>query len=317
MHKKNDPNSIDIVIPSKNSGPSLVENIGEWINQTLPEGWSLFIYLVNDGSTDNSIELVKNRYSDKLNLSIIENKHSQGRADSRNKGSLAGTSNYIAFFDADCRPQNRAVIKNLISQLQPNKTNLLFGDLKSTSSSFFGKYFSDVSKNRKKLFKSGDKTALTTASCLINRCLFEKINGYDNEYTNYGFEDKDLIIRAIKYAKNIKLVETAIIEHNDNTSIEEICKKMYNAGKFSSEIFIKKHKNYYKKSKFAAADIRFQSHHLFALFKLASLSNRLLIKVFNILKALPYTYNINKALVLITSGTSYFNGTLARDKKEK
>lgn len=86
---------ISIVVPVYNSEDSLNKCIDSLINQTKKE---LEIILVNDGSTDNSEDIIKS-YKDKR-IKYYKNKN-QGIGKTRNFGINKTTGKYIMFIDSD------------------------------------------------------------------------------------------------------------------------------------------------------------------------------------------------------------------------
>lgn len=88
---------VSIVIPCYNAEKYIVETIKSVINQTY-SNWELII--VNDGSTDSSLNIIKEFAANDNRISFID-KSNSGVSDSRNKGLEKAKGNYIAFLDAD------------------------------------------------------------------------------------------------------------------------------------------------------------------------------------------------------------------------
>lgn len=86
---------ISIVIPLYNKENHIIDTLNCIKNQIFQD---YEIIIVNDGSTDNSLQVVKS-YKD-LKLTIIDQKNS-GAASARNHGVREATSDYVAFLDAD------------------------------------------------------------------------------------------------------------------------------------------------------------------------------------------------------------------------
>lgn len=99
-----------IVIPLYNKEKSVLRAVKSVLNQNY-EKFELII--VNDGSTDNSLEVVKKIKDDRI--SII-NKSNGGVSSARNFGIKAANTDYICFLDADdyWKPNHLKLILELI-----------------------------------------------------------------------------------------------------------------------------------------------------------------------------------------------------------
>ena len=87
---------ISIIIPIYNVNKYLRECLDSIINQTLK---SIEIICVNDGSTDNSLEIIKEYIYD--NRIIIINKNNSGYGDSMNQGLNIASGEYIGIVESD------------------------------------------------------------------------------------------------------------------------------------------------------------------------------------------------------------------------
>lgn len=89
---------ISIIVPVYNAERFLDQTINTVLDQTY-KNWELI--LVDDKSTDSSVEII-NKYIDKnKNIKLIQNKENSGAAVSRNNGIEVANGRYIAFLDAD------------------------------------------------------------------------------------------------------------------------------------------------------------------------------------------------------------------------
>lgn len=121
---------VSIIIPIYNSEKNLSECINSVLNQTYK---NLEIIIVDDKSTDRSIDIVK-KIKDKR-IKLIELKENSGAAIARNKGIELSTGNYICFLDSDdyWYPEkiqkqldfikDKAFIYSEYLYLKPNKTH--------------------------------------------------------------------------------------------------------------------------------------------------------------------------------------------------
>jgi len=88
---------VSIVIPVHNAARFIDDTISSILAQTFK---NYEVILVNDASTDSSLELI-NAYADRENFRIIDLKEPSGAARTRNAGTDAAKGRYLAFLDAD------------------------------------------------------------------------------------------------------------------------------------------------------------------------------------------------------------------------
>jgi len=88
---------ISIIVPVYNVEKYIQKCLESLINQTLKD---IEIILVNDGSTDNSVEII-NLYQKKDNRIILINQKNNGQGSARNKGLEIAQGTYISFVDSD------------------------------------------------------------------------------------------------------------------------------------------------------------------------------------------------------------------------
>jgi len=105
---------VTVVIPAYNAAKYIATSISSVLEQTLTD-WELIV--VNDGSKDNTAEVVKGYLSDKR-IKLIEQANS-GVSAARNTGIKAATGKFIALLDAD---------DSYLSDNLENKFNVLNGN---------------------------------------------------------------------------------------------------------------------------------------------------------------------------------------------
>lgn len=92
---QNQNHLVSIIIPAYNAASYIEETIQSIFNQTY-QSWEIII--VNDGSTDNTMDVVRS-FTDKR-IECITQKNG-GVASARNKGFYFAKGEYVVFFDAD------------------------------------------------------------------------------------------------------------------------------------------------------------------------------------------------------------------------
>ena len=87
---------ISVIIPLYNKVHTIKRTLNSVINQSFQD---FEIIIVNDGSTDNSIQLIKENFDDHR-IKIINQKN-KGVSSARNKGVQESKHDHIAFLDGD------------------------------------------------------------------------------------------------------------------------------------------------------------------------------------------------------------------------
>ncbi len=88
--------SVSVIMPVYNAE----KYIAQAIESVLCQNISLELLVIDDCSTDNTINVIK-RYADEKKVVLICNETNQGAAESRNRGIRCAKGKYIAFLDAD------------------------------------------------------------------------------------------------------------------------------------------------------------------------------------------------------------------------
>lgn len=122
MNKK-----ISIIVPIYNMELYLERCLLSLIHQDYQ---NLEIILINDGSTDNSINIC-NKYKKIDNRIIVINKEHSGLSDTRNIGIKKATGDYIGFVDSDDYI-DKDMFKNLIEGAEKYKCEISMCDLVET-----------------------------------------------------------------------------------------------------------------------------------------------------------------------------------------
>ncbi len=91
------PNLVSIIMPSYNTAQYIEKTIKSVLDQTYTN-WELLI--VDDCSTDNTDEVVKNYLTDKR-INYLKNEQNSGAAVSRNRALREAKGQWIAFLDSD------------------------------------------------------------------------------------------------------------------------------------------------------------------------------------------------------------------------
>ena len=208
---------ISIIIPAYNYGHLLKRSITSVINQ-LSEDIELII--VNDGSTDNTLEVLKNLAKTYPQKFTYYSKKNGGSASARNYGIKKSNGEFLMFLDADDEfvygsinvlktyirenPENEFIVGG--NYIISSRGNISYHKPKKMSSSAYERVNSYLIKKT---------ISLSNGSCLMHRNIFKKIR-YPEKFRN----SEDLPIFAYSLANfNCGIVDTPILvihKHQDS-----------------------------------------------------------------------------------------------------
>lgn len=111
---------LSFIIPVYNAGEYIEKCIESIINQTYK---NFEVILVDDGSKDNSYELIS-RYASKFNKIVAITQENGGPSKARNRGIELATGDYLAFVDADDYLDD-SFAKRMIEKTYTGKSDLV------------------------------------------------------------------------------------------------------------------------------------------------------------------------------------------------
>ena len=198
---------VSIIVPIYNSEKFIDECIKSILNQTYK---NIELILVNDGSTDRSLEICR-KYEKEDKRIIVINKKNEGVAIARNYGIERASGKYIGFVDSD-DSINEKLYETLISNIMKDKTKVVV----------LNKY--TIKKNiryKKNIVES--KTAINDIlrlrfptslwAYLYHKDLIKNIQ-LNNEI--HFFEDLEFNIRILMAVKKISICNDALYNYRNN-----------------------------------------------------------------------------------------------------
>jgi glycosyltransferase involved in cell wall biosynthesis len=203
---------ISVVIPAYNAGRTLQETITSVQNQTFLD---LEIIIVDDGSTDNTLNLIENLADPRIKAFSYRN---GGVSVARNRGITHSTGEFIAFLDADdlwtpnkLESQIEAINANPEADVAYSWTSY-FHELKEKQYPgnpvhFKGDVYADLLKWN--FLASGSNP-------LIRRQAIEEIGGFDPKFP--PCEDWDFYLRLAARYKFVVVPEHQVIYRQLSTS---------------------------------------------------------------------------------------------------
>ncbi len=110
-------NLVSVIIPAYNAAKYIAETMNSVLQQTYQQ---LELIIVNDGSTDNTLQILEEFKKSNDCIKII-NKSNSGVCDSRNTGAKEAKGNFITFLDSD-DVWDTTFLENCISIFETDKS---------------------------------------------------------------------------------------------------------------------------------------------------------------------------------------------------
>ena len=209
---------ISVISPVYNTQDYLPISIESIINQTYPN-WELI--LIDDGSSDNSTEIIKRYAATDSRIKLIQNEN-HGQGYERNLGLRIARGKYVMFFDSDDYLRSEAM-DLAVTRLEREKTDFVVFDYY---------YYSPVSRavsyHRTDAYFAQER--LEGSECLqllkvegfysINKMFrmdFLKKNAVSFG-EGYIYEDSEFGIKAILTAESVSLIHSPLYRITVNTS---------------------------------------------------------------------------------------------------
>ena len=228
---------VSVIIPVYNSAQFLKESLESVINQTYP---NIEIICINDGSTDNSLEILQ-QYSDKITIISQEN---YGLASALNLGIHKMNGHWFKWFSPDDIMYSYT-IQTLIDESKNNPNTILYSNWNIIDEN--GKKlreFQESNYNKLSNFEYNirllDRQLINVNTALIPSSLFEKNSMRD--LTDHVTIDYDFFLRsALLHDIKFYLISKPLIKyriHSNQLSHKNILKTMDYISKIKNEILI-------------------------------------------------------------------------------
>lgn len=210
-----------IVVPTYNHAPILRETIKGMLKLDYPNKYEIIV--VNDGSKDNTKEMLKNEFSGHGNLYVINFKKNSGVCKARNAGIAKARFPIVINMDHDCIPE-KDWLKDMVKGFDSREVGFVseYADYGGTSTAFRKEaldkaggydedyfYFREDSDLAFKIMEAGYKLKRTKAKY----------------FHNHELENPKGIINLIKYGwKRIKYHQNDVLlykKHPENPKVKE------------------------------------------------------------------------------------------------
>jgi len=177
------------------------------------------LIVVLDGSTDDTLKVVKSFEQNFSNLKIViqENK---GRAAVRNRGVKESTGSLLIFYDDDMEPASDSILKHknfheqnigILTCNPTEKEDKLKPDIQNYKAFISNEWTKKYQDGLNELTQSN--LFFTGANCSMRREQFFSLSGFDESLRDA--EDFDFALRALKASIKVFFDKTNIAIHHD------------------------------------------------------------------------------------------------------
>lgn len=208
MQNKVVENTIAVVIPSYNSSETINDCIYSVLNQTHKVNE---IIIVNDGSTDNTLEILESiKNKEKSYFIKILNQKNKGIGAARNLGLQNCNSEFVAFLDSDDYWFSNKIEICLEELSKKNDLDIVYHDeilIKNNKSKLieFGRIL-EPKPNNFVFFRNN----LSPSSVIVRFALLKKIGFFSEDMKFNSAEDYDLWIRLSYNNFNYKYINSPL-----------------------------------------------------------------------------------------------------------
>lgn len=198
---------VSIIIPVFNQLKYFDITISSILNNTKE---NIEIIIIDNGS-NQEIKDYLNKFKQSKMIKIITNEKNLGFSKANNQGAKIAEGKYLCFLNSDVKV-GKDWLKKLIEGIEECKSIGMVG----VSGGKLDRNFRCVGiiRNNKELYNY-----LEGWCFLIYKEIFEKLNGFDEDFTPAFSEDADLSLRLRRSGYRTKIVEDVNIQHYGNKTV--------------------------------------------------------------------------------------------------
>jgi GT2 family glycosyltransferase len=182
------------------------------------------IIVVDNASTDGSVESIKKLYGSYPYVKIVENRENLGHAEGCNIGARVAKGRYLVFLDSDTELKAEDWLWELVKVMESDESIGLAQakvvlakdkrrlDYVCTAIDALGTWAATYGLKEDELKENFEVLAASSGCCIVRRDVFNEVGGFDPDYFIYD-DDTDLSLRSRLLGYKILLVPSAVIVH--------------------------------------------------------------------------------------------------------
>jgi glycosyltransferase involved in cell wall biosynthesis len=230
----------DIIIPTYNSAAVILPTLQALFAEPIPISWQPRIIIVDDGSSDNTIQLVRSIPipSTWRSMLVIPTKHT-GVATARNAATAASDADILLFLGADIvvRPhtlEQHLVFHDLYKQPHIAALGMVKWDPRALPTPLMEWMMHGGPQNDFDALlgsTTADPRHWFYGSHISIKRLYLGKEPFPTLYTRYGWEDLDCGRALAERGLQLYILHQALGLHNHNYSVAAVCRRQSEAGR--------------------------------------------------------------------------------------
>lgn len=215
-------NSVEasIIVPTFNGASRIGSCLDALLEQTA--GRDAEILVVDDGSTDNTVDVVR-RYS----TVVLINQANAGPAAARNRGAMESSGKVILFTDDDCIAAS-CWVNSMLQPFDDPEVVGAKGAYRTRQKSLVARFVQIEYEDRYRLMNGADSIDFVdTYSAAFRRERFFEMDGYDTSFPVACAEDIELSYRMSNSGWKMKFAPEAIVYHTHPETLRAYLAKKY------------------------------------------------------------------------------------------
>jgi len=217
-----------IIIPVYNGSKFLEETIQSCLSQTVLE--KIEVIIIDDCSTDDSYKIIE-KFKDMDHIVILKNEHNLGLMKTNNKAASLAQGKYLLFLGHDDLLEANH-IEVMIAEVDEN-TALLHcnANIIDENGKIFSRGVNDIMQSYRNYFFHyyiATRNVVHSTGALVNAKYFSMVNGWNEDYKNYGewlLWAKLSSVGKVKYTTKVRALYRKHSTNITNTFTQKSVKK--------------------------------------------------------------------------------------------
>lgn len=212
--------TVSIIIPTFNGASRIVKCLDALLQQNASS--QMEILVVDDGSTDNIAEVVK-QYS---HVRLISQANA-GPAAARNRGALEAGGEIICFTDDDCVPASDWLAA-MVAPFEDSEVVGVKGVYRTQQKQLIARFVQLEYEDRyRRMSRFSNIDFIDTYSAAFRRDKFLEVRGFDTDFPVACAEDAELSYRMSARGWKMKFAPAAVVYHTHPETLSKYLAKKY------------------------------------------------------------------------------------------